>query len=195
MTETEGTIEEQIYKKILRIRMIEEEIAARYHEGKMRCPTHLSIGQEATAAAISLLTTKDDKAVSTHRCHAHYLAKGGSLKAMISELYGKRTGCCKGKGGSMHLIDKKVGFMGSSAIVGNSIPVGTGIALAEKLKNTNNKTIVYLGDAATEEGVFYESVNFAALKQLNVIYVCENNMYSVYTPLSERQPRDRNMRE
>ncbi len=184
-----------IYKTMKRIRMIEEAIAEKYPEGKMRCPTHLSIGQELTPTIISMLTSKRDKAVSTHRCHAHYLAKGGSLKRMIAELHGKTNGCCKGKGGSMHLIDMKVGFMGSSAIVGNSIPVGTGIALAEKIRKTNNISIVYLGDAATEEGVFYESINFAALKKLDILYVCENNLYSVYTPLKERQPPNRNIVE
>ena len=180
-----------LYKTMIRIRKIEEEISSRYNLGKMRCPTHLSIGQEAVPAAMSLCTTKKDFAVSTHRCHAHYLAKGGDLKGMIAELYGKSTGCSGGKGGSMHLIDLKAGFAGSSAIVGNSIPIGTGIGLSLRLKHSNNISIVYMGEGATEEGTFYESLNFAELKKLNVLFICENNLYSVYSPLSVRQPMNR----
>ena len=129
-----------------RIRVVEEEIAARYQEGKMRCPTHLSVGQEAVAAAVAECVQPTDFAVSTHRGHAHYLAKGGNLKAMIAELYGKATGCSKGKGGSMHLVDLSVGFMGTSAIVGNSIPVGVGLALSAQLKGTNQISCVFFGD-------------------------------------------------
>lgn len=182
-----------IYWRMKRIRMVEEQIAKKYAEGKMRCPTHLSIGQEAVPATIAELTRKEDTVVSTHRCHAHYLAKGGNLNKMIAEIYGKENGCSKGKGGSMHLIDKSCGFMGSSAIVGNSIPVGVGIALSFELKKLNNISVVYFGEGATEEGIFYESVNFAALRKLNVLFVCENNKYSVYSPLSVRQPSTRSI--
>ena len=166
----------------------EEEIAARYSEWKMRCPTHLSIGQEAVAAAVGKVLRRDDFAVSGHRAHAHYLGKGGNLPAMIAELYGKATGCSRGRGGSMHLIDLSVGFEGSTAIVANSIPVGVGLALAAKLKNTGQVSCIFFGDGAVEEGVFYESVNFAAVKKLPVLFLCENNLYSVYTPLHIRQP-------
>ena len=110
---------------------------------------------------------------------------------MISEIYGKVTGCSRGKGGSMHLIDKKVGFMGTSAIVGNSIPIGVGLALSCQLKKEKNISVIYLGDGAIEEGVFYESLNFAILRNLRVLFVCENNLYSVYSPLSVRQPNFR----
>ena len=174
-----------------RIRLVEEEIANRYHENKMRCPTHLSIGQEAVAVAVGTVVNSNDFAVSTHRAHAHYLAKGGSLRAMIAEIYGKATGCSRGKGGSMHLIDLKVNFMGTSPIVGNSIPIGVGLALSSKLKGTDQISCVFLGDGAIEEGVFYESVNFAAVKKLPVLFICENNLYSVYSPLSVRQPKGR----
>lgn len=176
-----------------RIRVVEEEIAARYQEGKMRCPTHLSVGQEAVAAAVAECVQPTDFAVSTHRGHAHYLAKGGSLKAMIAELYGKATGCSKGKGGSMHLVDLSVGFMGTSAIVGNSIPVGVGLALSAQLKGTDQISCVFFGDGTVEEGVFYESVNFAAVRKLPVLFICENNLYSVYSPLSVRQPKGRSI--
>ena len=178
-----------------RIRRVEEEIAARYAEWKMRCPTHLSIGQEAVAAAVGSVLQRDDFAVSGHRAHAHYLGKGGNLRAMIAELYGKATGCSRGRGGSMHLIDLAVGFEGSTAIVANSIPVGVGLALAAKLKETGQISCVFFGDGAVEEGVFYESVNFAAVKKLPVLFLCENNLYSVYSPLHVRQPPGRKIHE
>lgn len=180
-----------LWATMLLIRKTEEEIAARYGEQKMRCPTHLSIGQEAVPAAISIISSKNDYAVSTHRGHAHYLGKGGNIKAMIAELFGKQTGCSKGRGGSMHLIDIEAGFMGTSAIVGNSIPVGVGYGLAAKLEKKKQVSYVFLGDGATEEGAFYEAANFAALAQLPVIFLCENNLYSVYSPLHVRQPKDR----
>ncbi len=174
-----------------RIRAVEERIALRYGEQKMRCPTHLSIGQEAVAAGVCAALTAADLAVSGHRAHAHYLAKGGSMRALVAELYGKVDGCCRGKGGSMHLTDRAAGFVGSTAIVGGTIPVGVGLALALKQQRSDAVSVVFLGDAATETGVFYESVNFAVLKTLPVLFVCENNLYSVYSPLSVRQPPGR----
>ena len=180
---------------MLRIRMVEEQIAALYPEQQIRCPVHLSIGQEAPSAAFSLVAERGDLAVSTHRGHAHYLAKGGNLQRMIAELYGKETGCSRGVGGSMHLIDTSAGFMGTSAIVGNSIPVGVGLALALQTKGIEQAACVFFGDGATEEGVFYESLNFAALRQLPVLFLCENNQYSVYTPLDQRQPPERRIVE
>lgn len=176
-----------------RIRAIEEAIAHHYPEGKMRCPVHLSIGQESIPAIFAETVNQKDFAVSTHRGHAHYLAKGGNLNAMIAELYGKASGCSKGKGGSMHLIDRNVNFMGTSAIVGNSIPVGVGLALSIELKGTDQISCIFLGDGAIEEGVFYESVNFAAVRNLPVLFICENNLYSVYSPLSVRQPKGRSI--
>jgi pyruvate dehydrogenase E1 component alpha subunit len=183
----------QLLKKMHFIRLVEEEIAERYNQGQMRCPVHLSIGQEGVPAAFSMASRRSDFAVSTHRGHAHYLAKGGNLKAMISEIYGKSTGCSKGKGGSMHLIDLAVRFMGSTAIVGNSIPIGVGLGLSAQLKDTEDVSCVFLGDGAIEEGVFFESLNFAAVRKLPVLFICENNFYSVYSPLSVRQPPNRNI--
>ncbi len=182
-----------LYEQMYRIRAVEEAIADNYPDGKMRCPVHLSIGQESIPAAFAQVIGVSDFAVSTHRGHAHYLAKGGNLNAMIAEIYGKSTGCAKGKGGSMHLIDLDVNFMGTSAIVGNSIPVGVGLALSAQLKKTNQISCIFLGDGATEEGVFYESVNFAAVRKLPVLFICENNLYSVYSPLSVRQPEGRSI--
>jgi TPP-dependent pyruvate/acetoin dehydrogenase alpha subunit len=174
-----------------RIRFVEEEIARRYPEGRMRCPTHLSIGQEAVAAAVGAVLRRDDLAVGTHRAHAHYLGKGGSLRAMLAEIYGKVTGCSRGRGGSMHLVDLDVGFEGSTAIVGNSIPIGVGLALAAQLRGTDQVSCVFVGDGAIEEGVFYEAANFAVVRRLPVVFLCENNLYSVYSPLSVRQPPGR----
>lgn len=174
-----------------RIRAVEEAIAARYAEQKMRCPTHLSIGQEGVAVGVCAALEPEDTAVSGHRAHAHYLAKGGNLPAMIAELYGKETGCSRGKGGSMHLVDESVGFMGSTAIVGGTVPVGVGLALAAKLEGTAALAVVFVGDAVAETGVFSESLNFAAVKRLPVLFVCENNLYSVYSGLSVRQPEGR----
>jgi len=185
----------QIYLRAYKIRKTEEEIANRYNEQEMRCPTHLSIGQELVPSIYAQFITEKDYAVSTHRAHAHYIAKGGDIKSMIAEIYGKKTGCSHGLGGSMHLIDKKVGFMGSTAIVGGTIPIGVGLALSIQIKNEDKISTVFLGDGATEEGVFYESVNFAALKDLPVIFICENNLYSVYSNLEVRQPKNRKIFE
>jgi len=183
------------YKLASRIRAVEETIAQEYPNGEMRCPVHLSIGQELVSAVVGLNQQKQDTAVSSHRAHAHYLAKGGNLYRMIAEIYGKITGCCKGRGGSMHLIDLEVGFLGSSAIVGNSIPIGVGSGLTHKLNKSDALSFIFLGDGAIEEGSFYESVNFSVVQELPTVYVCENNLYSVYTGLNQRQPTERNIYE
>jgi TPP-dependent pyruvate/acetoin dehydrogenase alpha subunit len=184
-----------LYKKAFLIRSTEEKISLEYSKQKMRCPVHLSIGQELVPSTLSFFLNKKDKVISTHRCHAHYLGKGGSLKNMIAELHGKKTGCASGKGGSMHLIDKKVGFVGTSAIVGHNIPVGVGLALSIKNKKKKEVVVIYLGDGAIEEGVFFESVNFAIIKKLPIIFICENNFYSVYSSLKVRQPKKRKISE
>ena len=186
-------ISKQLLFQMKRIRFVEEEIARRYAEGAMRCPTHLSVGQEAVAAAVGLTLKNKDMAVSGHRAHAHYLAKGGDLKAMLAEIYGKAAGCSQGKGGSMHLIDESVGFMGSTAIVGGTVPVGVGLAYGMKVKKSDQVSCIFLGDAVVETGAFFESVNFAVLKKLPVLFVCENNLYSVYSPLNVRQPEGRSI--
>ncbi len=181
----------KFYKKFLLIRLLEEEIIKRYNEGKMRCPTHISIGQEAIAVAFSEVANKDDFVISTHRPHAHYIAKGGNINFLIAELYGKKTGCSNGKGGSMHLIDLTVNFMGSSSILGNNIPIGVGLGLSINIKKKKSISYVFLGDGATEQGVFYESINFAIIKKIPTIFICENNFYSVYSGLEVRQPKNR----
>ena len=183
----------KLYYEMLRIREIEKTIAEKYNEWEMRCPVHLSIGQEAVAVGVCQNLKKNDEIVTAHRCHAHYLAKGGSLKSMISELYGKETGCAKGLGGSMHLIDLRAGVSAAVPIVGSTIPIGTGIAWANKIKKSGKIVAIFFGDGATEEGVFFESLDFAALHRLPVLFVCENNEYSVYSHISKRQSKKRNI--
>jgi TPP-dependent pyruvate/acetoin dehydrogenase alpha subunit len=181
----------KFYFSMLRIRMVEEKIAELYSEQEMRCPVHLSIGQEAIAVGICEHLNRQDIVMSAHRAHAHYLAKGGNLKAMLAELYGKSTGCAMGKGGSMHLVDLEAGFFAAVPIVGSTIPIAVGVAWAFKLKKSRNIVTVFLGDGATEEGVFFESLDFASLKNVPILFVCENNFYSVYSQLDVRQSPDR----
>jgi TPP-dependent pyruvate/acetoin dehydrogenase alpha subunit len=185
----------RLYYQMLRIRMVEERIAELYPEQEMRCPVHLCIGQEAVAAGVCANLSRDDYALSNHRSHAHYLAKGGNLKAMIAELYGKVTGCSGGKGGSMHLVDISVGFLGATPIVGSTVAIAVGAALGTVMQDRHQVTAIFFGDATVEEGAFHESANFAALKKLPVIFVCENNLYSVQSPLSVRQPGNREIFE
>ncbi|MFA5935758.1 MAG: thiamine pyrophosphate-dependent enzyme [Patescibacteria group bacterium] len=176
-----------LYRSMFRIRVVEETIAERYDEDQMKCPTHLSIGQEACAVGVCEQLGDEDIIYSTHRNHAHYLAKGGDLKRMIAEMYGKETGCAKGRGGSMHLIDVERGVPGSSAIVGGSMPLPIGAAWAFKLRNEPHIGVTFFGDAGVEPGVFHECMNFAALHKLPVLFVCEDNQYSTMTPVHERQ--------
>ncbi|MCR4304406.1 MAG: thiamine pyrophosphate-dependent dehydrogenase E1 component subunit alpha [Gallionella sp.] len=177
-----------LLRSMLRIRRIEEAIADRYAEQEMRCPMHLCIGQEAIAVGVCAALSKGDSVFSNHRAHGHYLAKGGSLNAMVAELYGRSTGCCGGRGGSMHLIDLDAGFSGSTPIVGGTVPLAVGAAWASSLKQSEQVTVVFFGDGCFEEGVVHESMNFAKLHKLPVVFVCENNNFSVYTRLNERQP-------
>ena len=181
----------ELYFSMLRIRMVEEKITELYSEQEMRCPVHLSIGQEAVAVGVCDHLDREDIVMSAHRAHAHYLAKGGNLKSMIAELYGKETGCAMGKGGSMHLVDLNSGFFAAVPIVGSTIPVAVGVAWAFKLKKSSNIVTVFLADGATEQGVFFESLDFASLKNEPILFVCENNFYSVYSQLDVRQARGR----
>lgn len=176
-----------LFFSMLRIRMIEEAVESRYHEDQMKTPIHLAIGQEAVAVGCSAALKLSDYVFCGHRTHACYLAKGGDLNAMFSEFFCRINGCAGSRGGSMHLLDKSVGMMGSSAIVAGAIPIATGSALTSYLKDEDRVTVVYLGDAAVEEGVMWESLNFAMLKKLPIIYVCENNYYSVCSPIEFRQ--------
>lgn len=185
----------ELYASMLRMRLVETRIIDLYSEQEIRCPTHFSIGQEAVAAGVTAHLAKSDYAISAHRSHAHYLGKGGDLRRMLAELYGKAPGCASGKGGSMHLIDKSVSFLGCVPIVGSTIPIGVGAAFSASMRNENRLAAVFFGEGAVETGVFHESVNFAVLRNLPVLFVCENNLYSVNTPLSERQPANRRISE
>ncbi len=181
----------KLFYEMLRIRMVEEKIVELYPEQEMRCPVHLCIGQEAVAVGLCASLSQDDYVMSCHRSHGHYLAKGGDLKAMMAELYGKVTGCSQGRGGSMHLLDLSAGFLGAVPIVGSTIPIAVGASFGSAMRDNQRVTAVFFGEGATEEGVFHESINFAALNRLPVVFVCENNLYSVYSPLSVRQPKGR----
>jgi TPP-dependent pyruvate/acetoin dehydrogenase alpha subunit len=184
-----------MYRQALRIRMVEEEIVARYPEQEMRCPTHICIGQEAPPVGVSAHLKTNDYVFSAHRSHGHYLAKGGDLKAMIAELYGRSTGCALGIGGSQHLIDLQAGFMGSAPILASTISVGVGAAWAARRRGEDRIVVIYFGDGATEEGAFHEAMNFAGVNRLPVVFVCENNLYSVHTALNVRQPPHRTVKE
>src|SRR3989344_4884385 len=173
---------------IMYIRRVEEKICELYSQQEMRCTVHISIGQEATAVGVCAALDKKDMVFSNHRSHGHYLAKEGDLNKFFAELYGKNTGCTKGMGGSMHLIDLSVNFMGATPVVGSIIPVAVGAAWSAQIKKTSQIVVVFIGDGAVEEGVFHESINFAKLKNLPIIFFCENNLYSVYTHLHDRQP-------
>lgn len=183
----EDSLLEKMYSKMMLIRMVEEQIADLVEKGEIVCPCHLYIGQEAIATGVCTSISKTDYVFSNHRSHGHYLAKGGSLKELFAEIYGRETGCSRGNGGSMHLISPKIGFMGSSATVGGSIPVAVGAALASSLQDTGRVAVSFFGDGAATEGVLYEALNFAALKCLPVIFVCENNLYSTHMHISSIQ--------
>ena len=168
-----------LFSRLCLIRLFEERIIKEYPNQKIRCPVHLSIGQEAIAAASGLALKKNDISISYHRSHAHFLAKGGNPKKLFAELHGFKEGCSKGIGGSMHLIDLKNNFYGSTAIVSNSIPIGVGLAYSIKLAKKKNLVCIYIGDAALEEGTFFESINFCVLKKqmLDTHNICSSNKY------------------
>jgi TPP-dependent pyruvate/acetoin dehydrogenase alpha subunit len=178
-----------LLRAMLRIRGVEETLAGLYRdEQEMRTPTHFSIGQEATAVGVCAALERDDLVYSGHRCHAHYLAKGGDLLGMVGELYGKEIGCAHGRGGSVHLNDPAVGFVAATAILSETIAVATGSAWAFAMDGVPRVAVSFFGDGATEEGAFTEAVNFAVVQRVPVLFVCENNLYSTHTPLAVRQP-------
>ncbi len=183
------TMHARLYRSIYRIRRLEEEVARVYATDKIKSPVHLSIGQEAVSVGVCDALRPDDVVFGTYRGHALYLAKGGDLNAMVAELYGKQTGCTKGKGGSMHLIDPEAGVMGMSAVVGTTIANAAGYAYALKHRRRDQIVVSFFGDGATEEGVFAETLNFAVLKQLPILFVCENNGYAIHTSQAKRQGR------
>lgn len=180
-------IRRTLYKEVLRLRLCEEKLATLYKEQEMRTPTHFGTGQEAIAAGVCQALAQDDVVYSHHRCHNHYLAKGGSFFKLTAELYGREAGCSKGRGGSVHLTARDQGFIISSAILAQTIAVATGSALAFKMDKSTNVAVTFFGDAACEEGASFESLNYAAIHKLPVLYICENNLYSTESTLQVRQ--------
>jgi TPP-dependent pyruvate/acetoin dehydrogenase alpha subunit len=178
-----------LYRSLYRIRRVEEEIARIYPSDQIKSPVHLSIGQEGVSVGVCAALQAQDVVFGTYRSHALYLAKGGDLPAMLAELFGKATGCARGKGGSMHLIDPDAGIMGTSAVVGTTLANAVGYAYALQYRRRDAIVVSFFGDGATEEGVFAESLNFAALKKLPILFVCENNQYAIHTHQSRRQGR------
>lgn len=178
----------RFYRALLRIRRVEEALADVYPTDKIQSPVHLSIGQEAASVGVCEALEPADVVFGTYRSHALYLAKGGDLPRMIAELYGKATGCAGGKGGSMHLIDPAAGVMGTSAVVASTIPQAVGFAWGLRVRGQPAVVASFFGDGAVEEGAFHESMNFAALKRLPVLFVCENNFYAIHSPQGARQP-------
>ena len=180
----------ELYKSMLRIRRFEEEAARLYTERKIGGFLHLYIGQEAVAVGASSVIEKKDFVLTGYRCHGHYLARGGSAKAGLAELLGKETGCCKGRGGSMHLYDTANNFMGGWGIVGAQIPLATGIAYTQLMKETGAVVLCYLGDGAINIGPFHEGLSLAALWKLPVVFIIENNYFAMGTPIEKTMPTD-----
>ena len=176
-----------LFKMIL-IRKAEEKISENVENGTIKCPCHLAIGQEAIAVAAALSMIKDDKAFGAHRSHAHFLALNDDTFSLFAEVLGRVDGCSQGMGGSMHIIDIENGFYGSVPLVGATIPIATGSALAAKMSNKGNIAISFFGDGACEEGVLHESLNFASIMSLPIIFICENNLFSSHLRIDQRQP-------
>jgi TPP-dependent pyruvate/acetoin dehydrogenase alpha subunit len=177
---------DRLYRSLRRIRRVEEGVARLYPSDKIKSPVHLSIGQEFVAVGVCDVLRPEDVVSPTYRCHAAFLAKGGDLKGMMAELYGKAGGVAGGKGGSMHLIDMSHNILGASAVVGTTVPITVGYGLVFRRMKLPRVAVTFFGDGATEEGVFSESLNFAALHKLPVLFVCENNGYAIHTPLDRR---------
>lgn len=175
----------ELYRTMIRIRLCEESLVDPIINGEVRCPVHLYSGEEAIAAGVCATLEVKDYIFGTHRSHGHFLAKGGEMHEMIAEIYGKETGCCRGRGGSMHLIDPQKGILSTAPIVAGTISLALGASLASSIRNDNRVTISFFGDGATGEGVLYESLNFAALHKLPIIFACENNFYSTHLPIEE----------
>jgi len=181
----------ELFALMLKIRLAEQKIIELYPSDKIQSPVHLSIGQEATAVGVCRAMGPLDHIYGTYRGHGVYIAKGGGLKGMFAELYGKDTGCARGKGGSMHLVAPEVGLMGCSAIVSSLIPPAVGDALASSLQGRQRISVALFGDGAMDEGVYFESVNFALLKNLPVLFVCENNGYAIHSKVADRRKQTR----
>lgn len=175
----------KLFRGMLRIRLVEESLVEPILKGAIKCPVHLYSGEEAVAVGLCANLKSADYIFGNHRSHGHYLAKGGDMGKMIAEIYGKDSGCSRGRGGSMHLIDPENGVLGIVPIVAGTISLALGAALASKIRKDDRVTVTFFGDGATGEGVLYESLNFAALEKLPLIFACENNLYSTHLPIKE----------
>jgi pyruvate dehydrogenase E1 component alpha subunit len=175
---------------MLRVRIFEEIVAELLESNEIKCPTHLYIGQEAVAVGVCAALERQDYVWGTHRSHGHYIAKGGDMAKMMAELFGKETGCSLGRGGSMHLFAPEVGILGTVPLVSATIPIAVGAALACSLRGESRVSVAFFGDGAVEEGTTHEALNFAALKRLPVVFVCENNFFSSHLPLLARRAAD-----
>jgi len=177
-----------LYKLMLLIRKCEESFIEPILDGTIKCPVHLYTGEEAVAVGFSGYLSKKDVVFGNHRSHGHYLAKGGDLDKMVAEIYCKEDGCARGRGGSMHIIDETVGMLGAAPIVAGTISLTMGAALGFKYQKKKNIAVTFFGDGATGEGVLFESMNFAAMRKLPIIFACENNYYSTHLPIKETRP-------
>ncbi len=177
-----------MYRKMLAVRRFEERVAADYAHGSISGFIHSYIGQEAVAVGVCANLRLDDRIVSNHRGHGHCIAKGADLKRMMAEIHGKKTGYCKGKGGSMHIADFSVGMLGANGIVCAGLPIALGAALAAQLEKGDGVAVVFFGDGASNEGEFHESLNLAAIWKLPIIFTCENNHYGANTPIGRAIP-------
>lgn len=175
----------QLYRTMLLIRRCEESLVGPILNREVICPCHLCSGEEAIAVGIGASLTREDYVFGNHRSHGHFIAKGGGAAAMIAEIYGRETGCSRGRGGSMHLIDPDAGMLGSAPIVSGTVSLAVGAALASAIRKEDRVAVAFFGDGATGEGVLYESLNFAALMKLPVVFVCENNYYATHMPIRD----------
>jgi pyruvate dehydrogenase E1 component alpha subunit len=174
-----------LHRMMMTIRVCEESFVPLILDGTIRCPVHLCTGQEAIATGVCAALTESDYIFGTHRSHGHFLAKGGSLKELVAEVYCRESGCSAGRGGSMHVVAPDKGMLGSAPIVGGTISLALGAALAAQIRGDGRTVVAFFGDGATGEGVLYEAMNFAALRRLPLIFACENNLYSTHMPIRE----------
>ena len=188
MDNTKLKLDVQRYLSLLRTRRVEEILASEYRKGVMRTPTHFGIGQEAIAVGVCAALLSKDVVYTHHRSHTHYLARGGDLLGLIAELLGREDGCSRGRGGSVHLVDRSVGFLGSSPILGHSLALAAGSALAFQMDASMQVAVAFFGEGALDEGAAWESLNYAAIKKLPVLFICENNLYATESPMSVRHP-------
>jgi acetoin:2,6-dichlorophenolindophenol oxidoreductase subunit alpha len=176
-----------LHRRMVRIRIFEETAGKLMEDGKIPGALHLYVGQEAVAAGVMVHLDASDWITSTHRGHGHLIAKGGEFDRMFAELFGRATGYCKGKGGSMHISNMELGMLGANGIVGGGPPIAVGAAFSNRFRKTSNVACSFFGDGASNEGAFHEAANMAALFKLPVVFVCENNGYGEYTPQSKHQ--------